>query len=460
MKSPLRAAALFSFLTSLKALFAAAQTFNEGKFNNLIAKLERDVVDFARAIESFYSTRCQDLQLENCTKGNHDDCQSIYPNQECLAGESYHVPLCGESAVNGQGCSGLVDFSTSTVRIPSDLASGENNNPTDPQVIETVCYTQAMDEWLQSRREQDKDYWDDLGVAPWAWYFGSQTGAFRMWPARQTENCGLYDPRVRPWYVAASSGPKNVIMVLDTSGSMQGVRIELLKEAAKRVVSTLTVADRVAVVPFSTEAYGSITDQDGKMFVATAENKRTLLAEIDKLQAAGRTNFYDAFTEAFDVLDLSARDEILVNCNSAILFLTDGEMTVPEEVSEEDVLTLVSQRMSATSRLLPKPILLFTYSVSEEEEVHALPSKLACSTEWGVWSKVTTDANIVDSLSTYYLLFALGLGVDQNEEFVAWVEPYVYDPGETLGTTVSVPVYDRSKSPHLFLGVAGVVSAI
>ncbi len=29
-----------------------------------------------------------------------------------------------------------------------------------------------------------------------------------------------YDPRIRPWYVAASTGPKDVVLILDTSGSM------------------------------------------------------------------------------------------------------------------------------------------------------------------------------------------------------------------------------------------------
>ena len=30
-----------------------------------------------------------------------------------------------------------------------------------------------------------------------------------------------FDPTVRPWYIAASSGPKDIILVLDTSGSMK-----------------------------------------------------------------------------------------------------------------------------------------------------------------------------------------------------------------------------------------------
>ena len=46
---------------------------------------------------------------------------------------------------------------------------------------------------------------------------------FRMYPGSPgtcPNGRNNYDPRVRPWYVAASSGPKDVILVLDTSASM------------------------------------------------------------------------------------------------------------------------------------------------------------------------------------------------------------------------------------------------
>lgn len=50
------------------------------------------------------------------------------------------------------------------------------------------------------------------------------------------------DPRIRPWYVAASSGPKDVVIVLDVSGSMsQYGRLDLAKEAAETVINTLCV---------------------------------------------------------------------------------------------------------------------------------------------------------------------------------------------------------------------------
>jgi hypothetical protein len=445
-------------LLALGSGLTVAQQIDEARFDQVLAKLEGDVVEFARQVESYYANRCEEIELAQCSRGNYDECSSIYPNQECVGGDSYHIPECGDASPVG-GCSGLYDFSASTVSLPAELANGANGNPTDPQVIETVCYSSAMEDWLQDKRAGDSSFWNELGVAPSAWYFGSNTGAFRIWPARQSKTCGNYDPRVRPWYVAASSGPKNVIMVLDTSASMQGVRLDLMKEAAKRVVSTLTVGDRVGIVPFNTGA-SAIVSNDGSMFIATEENKETLLRAIDGLEADGRTNFYDALKISFDVLDRSAQEERTVNCNTAILFLTDGEMTEPPQITEQEVLDLVSFRITQTNLLLPKPILMFTYSVSEQNAVHELPFKIACSTEFGVWSKVTTNGRIVDSLSSYYLLFALGLGSNQNEDFVAWVEPYLFTTGNTLGTSVSVPVYDRSKSPPLFLGVVAVDLAL
>jgi hypothetical protein len=63
---------------------------------------------------------------------------------------------------------------------------------------------------------------------------------------------------------------------------------------------------------------------------------------------------------------------------------------------------------------------------------------------------------IVESFESYYTLFALGLGQNRNENFVAWVEPYNFATGGVLGTTVSAPVYDRSKDPPIFVGVVGI----
>lgn len=310
------------------------------------------------------------------------------------------------------------------------------------------------------KRQDDAAFWNSSGVESPTMYFGSNEGVFRIFPGRSSEVCdgsGGYDPRLRPWYIAASSGPKNVVMVLDTSGSMSGQRIDLLKKAAIRVIQTLTVSDRVAIVPFSSTAGPVIGDSKGHLLTVTDDNKVYLVKAIGDLVASGGTNFYDAFELAFDSLDLSIKAELHVPCNSVILFLTDGEMTEPKGIEETTVIDLVSNRLNTTMQATGKPVMLFTYSIGDEANLHTLPKQLACSTgELGVWTKIDDDTDLIESLNSYYRLFALGLSQDRNMNFVAWVEPYPFATGGVMGTTASAPVYDRTRSPHLFLGVVGI----
>lgn len=282
-------------------------------------------------------------------------------------------------------------------------------------------------------------------------FMGTQEGTFRVHPARHSATCGDFDPRSRPWYIAGSSGPKNIVLILDTSGSMSGSRIDLMKQAATRVIETLTIADRVGIVHFSSEATVITT----RMVIATETNKLDLLSKISALEAIGKTNFYDAFQDAFAMINETTESELHVDCNSAILFLTDGKMTDPAGVSEDDVVDLVTTEIARVQNDLQKPVLLFTYSISDSDDVHDFPKRLACSTELGVWSQIIDETLIVESLTSYYRLFALGLGTDRNTNFVAWVEPFIFFPSGVLGTTASAPVYDRTKTPPLFVGVVG-----
>ena len=82
-------------------------------------------------------------------------------------------------------------------------------------------------------------------------FFGTSNGMFRIWPAQHSEVCGVLDTRIRPWFVAASSGPKDVVIVIDKSGSMSALnRWNLAVNAAKSVINTLTIGDHFNVVLF------------------------------------------------------------------------------------------------------------------------------------------------------------------------------------------------------------------
>jgi len=99
-------------------------------------------------------------------------------------------------------------------------------------------------------------------------FSGYQTGVHVSYPARDWRTipdpsgcrrdygtCPDFDPRFRSWYVSASSGPKNVILIIDVSGSMDdNGRMALAKDAAITVLNTLTFADWVGIVQFSSDS--------------------------------------------------------------------------------------------------------------------------------------------------------------------------------------------------------------
>ena len=131
-------------------------------------------------------------------------------------------------------------------------------------------------------------------------YFGSVDGSYalypgRMWPRDRDGGCGKkYDPRIRPWYLSASNGPKNVIFILDSSGSMgQEGRMDLLKTAAKQVVDSLTFADYMGIVDFDDTA----RTMKGLNFLAPAAAGFRMEAKIfiDKLEAGGGKVFSRAY---------------------------------------------------------------------------------------------------------------------------------------------------------------------
>ena len=134
--------------------------------------------------------------------------------------------------------------------------------------------------------------------------------------------------------------------------------------------------------------------------------------------------------------------------------MTDGkikEAGTPEEQIDETnrVITLVNERTERLAAIRRK-VTIFTYSLGEESD-HDVVKSIACKTG-GVWTPVDDYGDLVAEMSSYYKLFALGLGEGGNEGVVAWVEPYRFFTGGVMGTTVSVPVYDRNVTPHLFLG--------
>jgi Ca-activated chloride channel family protein len=103
-----------------------------------------------------------------------------------------------------------------------------------------------------------------------------------------------------------------LVLVIDRSGSMEGLPIQMARQAAKASVELLGPQDQSAVIAFDSEAY-LVSD------MRRASEKDSIQAAIDTIESAGGTDMYPAMQQAKQLLD---------NCSAKVkhmICLTDGQ---------------------------------------------------------------------------------------------------------------------------------------
>jgi Ca-activated chloride channel family protein len=108
--------------------------------------------------------------------------------------------------------------------------------------------------------------------------------------------------------------PKDVIFVVDVSGSMQGEKIEQAKNALRFCVNTLRENDRFEIISFSS----TIANFKGKLDRAGKEEVENARYFIENLYASGGTNINAALMRALKLRDSNDKRP------ASIVFLTDG----------------------------------------------------------------------------------------------------------------------------------------
>eukprot|EP00903_Cladosiphon_okamuranus_P021964 g20195.t1 len=381
-----------------------------------------------------YNLRCAVTQSE-CANLHLDACRSRLPSGGCTQEDI--LDICSE-----EECGMVKDFSNPVVRLPASVADGDNLNPTDENVIETMCYSVLLNTPL-------RDLYDRASqVGSNAVYFGAWTGVFRYFPGLAQSACGEYDPRIRPWYVAASSGPKDVVVVLDVSGSMsQYNRLDLAKQAAETVINTLGADSFVNVVVFSEEARVLVTNTT-TLVRANTENSEELISLVQNLEfdlANVGTNYGAAFEATFDLLAESRNvEDASSNCQTAIVFLTDGNPNVG--LSTQETIALIETRNAEIGAQV------FSFSLGALAD-KVTSKQIACDTG-GIYEHVDDGGDLSQAMAFFYRYYAIGLG--DNQDFVATTDIYSFATGGDLGFTIAAPVYDTNSTTSnqpVFLGV-------
>ncbi len=173
---------------------------------------------------------------------------------------------------------------------------------------------------------------------------------------------------------------KDVVLVADTSGSMQGEKMTENKRALKYVVNALHPSDRFGLVEFNTDA----ETFKNNLVPATPENKKAACEFIDELTARGGTNIGDAISIGKTLLAGEATRP------AYMIFMTDGEPTVGERETDKLIALANSKR----------DVRVFDFGIGYDINTRLL-NKLA-EAHHGTAQFVEPDENVETALASFY----------------------------------------------------------
>lgn len=146
---------------------------------------------------------------------------------------------------------------------------------------------------------------------------------------------------------------KNVIFVLDSSGSMRGEKMRQAIDALKFCLQSLNPGDRFNIIDYD----DTVRPYRQQMIGAAKPNIKDAVAFADGIEASGGTNIYDALATACRMTP-SGSDP------TYIIFLTDGLPTVGN--------TDISRIIDNTTRLNEERARLFVFGVGYDVNTHLL----------------------------------------------------------------------------------------
>ena len=220
-----------------------------------------------------------------------------------------------------------VNRNLSTIHVPTNVYKKES-------AINMIAY------WTEALNEQFKKNYDEDPEIFWQ-YFCSSNGLFRRYPAAYwtvPANEDFFDCRLQSWYTMAASSPKDVLILMDRSGSMTGLRLQIAKKLIGAIMDTLSDNDFFNILTFNDNVdylmnSPNETDYRDKFVQAGKTNKNTFIDKLTHFKnTSNLANFDVALVKSFELLLNKNLGRHTCGCNKVIMILTDGTAENSEQV--------------------------------------------------------------------------------------------------------------------------------
>ncbi|XP_037045895.1 voltage-dependent calcium channel subunit alpha-2/delta-3 isoform X3 [Bradysia coprophila] len=322
-----------------------------------------------------------------------------------------------------------VNTSMSSVHVPTNVFDRDNDT------LWAIQWSKNLDAIFLS------NYMEDPTLS-WQ-FFGSATGFMRQFPASQWKDdnfedpVDLYDCRLRSWYIEAANSPKDIIILVDVSGSMTGQRKDIARHVVYNILDTLGPNDFVNIFKFS-EKVEAVVSCFNSTVQATLANIRELKMGLEEVKTDAIANYSSAIDVAFEALESSRDNDRASNCNQAIMLISDG---VPYDFTAQ------IEKYNLKNDTF-KPVRIFTYLIGKEVADVQKIKDMACSNR-GYYVHLSTLAEVREQVLHYIPVMARPLVLGGDNHPIIWTQAYA-DKIDPQMTDYSWELQERSEQKKLF----------
>ncbi|KAL3271275.1 hypothetical protein HHI36_021766 [Cryptolaemus montrouzieri] len=321
-----------------------------------------------------------------------------------------------------------VNTNHSSVHVPNNVYERSTD------VLSGIIWSEELDKTFQNNYKLDP-------TLSWQ-YFGSSTGFMRQFPATQWryEPTNLFDCRTRGWFIEAASSPKDVIILVDRSGSMTGMRREIAKHVVNNIMDTLSNNDYVNIFTFSNTTEPLVECFDNMLVQANLANVRTLVESMSNFKTEQIANFSLALITAFELLQEYRENKMGAGCNQAIMLVTDGVQNNYTSIFEE-----YNWRKPFVN------VRIFTYLIGREVSTGKEVKWMACANQ-GYFTHLSTYAEVREEVLQYIPVMARPMVLNPNHKpNPAW-SPVYADVTDSQLTNYLWVEREKDKQRLRFLG--------
>uniref|UniRef100_A0A671W5D9 Calcium voltage-gated channel auxiliary subunit alpha2delta 4 n=1 Tax=Sparus aurata TaxID=8175 RepID=A0A671W5D9_SPAAU len=333
-----------------------------------------------------------------------------------------------------------VNTQLSNIQVPTNVYNR------DPDILNGVYMSEALNEVFIDNFQKDP-------TLTWQ-YFGSSTGFFRLYPGIQwiPDDNGVvtFDSRNRNWYIQAATSPKDVVIVVDVSGSMKGLRLTIAKHTINTILDTLGENDFVNIIAYSDYVRYVEPCFKGMLVQADLDNREHFKLLVDELHVKGEGKVKKAMKESFKILNEAAALGQGSLCNQAIMLITDGAMEDFQDVFKD-------------FNWPDRRVRVFTYLIGREMTFADNVKWIACNNK-GYYTHVSTLADVQENVMEYLHVLSRPMVINHDHDII-WTEAYMDSvlfntqaQSLLLMTSVAMPVFSKKKetlSHGILLGVVG-----